>query len=122
MAARPGWWIGALLCASVLPGRNAKAQVVTLFENDSVRVSRATIRAGTTTPLHTHTLPHVTYVESGGTLRIRHPDGRVDTVVVATGSVYWGKVETHVAENPGPTDVVLITVDLKPSPSRKPPN
>ena len=91
MSAGPGWWIGPLLCASVLSARNARAQVVTLFENDSVRVFRATIRAGTTTPLHTHTLPHVTYIESGGTLRIRHPDGRVEAVVLATGSVYWGK-------------------------------
>ena len=122
MPIRPRWWIGALLCVAVLSARSARAQVVTLFENDSVRVFRATIRAGTSTPLHTHVLPHVTYVESGGTLRIRHPDGRLDTVVLATGSAYWGKVETHVAENTGPTDVVLITVELKPSPSRQPPN
>lgn len=65
---------------------SAKAQVVDLMENDSVRVFRATIKAGTTTSMHTHALPRATYVESGGTLRIRHPDGRVDTLVLTTGS------------------------------------
>jgi hypothetical protein len=37
-----------------------------------------------------------------------------------TGTAYWGKVETHAAENTGETDIILITVDLKKPPQAKP--
>jgi hypothetical protein len=105
----------ALLLIGV--ARPLHAQGKTLFENDSVRVFEATIKAGThNASFHTHAHPHVTYVQSGGTLHIRHQDGSVAVLVLKTGEAYWGKVETHAADNPGSTDVVLITVDLKPRP------
>lgn len=100
----------------------ARAQVVTLLENDTVRVFSATFKVGYSSPLHTHTLPHATYVASGGTLQLRRPDGHADTLRLKTGTAYWGKVETHIADNIGTTEVVLVTVDLKPRAPRKPPN
>jgi quercetin dioxygenase-like cupin family protein len=115
-------WFAFCICAISLPTTALRAQVVQLLDNDSVRVFRATIRAGTSTGPHTHSLPHATYVEKGGTLVIRRPDGTSDTVKAATGSAYWGKVETHTADNIGPSDVVLITVELKRPQARQSPN
>lgn len=121
MSAKPRWYAFALLGAGLLASRVAHAQVVTLLENDTVRVYQATIKAGTSTAQHTHSLPHVTYVQSGGTLQIRRPSGPPDTLRLVTGSAYWGKVETHITDNIGPTDVVLVTTDLKPPRARRTP-
>ena len=114
-------WIVPLVFIAFGSVPTAGAQVVTLLENDSVRVSSATFKVGYSSPLHTHTLPHATYVASGGTLQLRRPDGHVDTLRLKTGIAYWGKVETHIADNIGATEIVLVTVDLKPLPPRKSP-
>ena len=114
-------WIVPFVWTAIGSVPTARAQVVTLLENDSVRVFSARFKVGYSTQLHTHALPHATYVASGGTLQVRHPDGHVDTLRLKTGTAYWGKVETHTADNIGPTEVVLVTVDLKPLAPRKPP-
>ena len=114
-------WIVPLVLTAIGSVPTARAQVVTLLENDSVRVFSATFKVGYSSPLHTHALPHATYVASGGTLQIRRPDGHADTLRLKTGTAYWGKVETHIADNIGATEVVLVTVDLKPPTRRKPP-
>jgi quercetin dioxygenase-like cupin family protein len=103
----------------VTANETAQAQVKVLFENDSVRVTMATIKAHTTTPVHTHALPHVTYVQSGGELTLHYADSTTTAVSMKTGTAYWGKVETHAAENTGETDVILITVDLKKPPQAR---
>ena len=121
MSSKPQWYAFALLGAGLLAPRIAHTQSVTLLENDTVRVFQATIKAGTSTAQHTHPLPHVTYVQSGGTLQIRRPSGAPDTLRLVTGSAYWGKVETHITDNIGPTDVVLVTTDLKPPRARRTP-
>src|SRR5689334_12665471 len=46
-----------------------------VFENDEVRVLEITIRAGTTTPLHTHLVPTVTYRLSGSDFVRRDEQG-----------------------------------------------
>ena len=114
-------WIVPFVWTAIGSVPTARAQVVTLLENDSVRVFSATFKVGYSSPLHTHTLPHATYVASGGTLQLRTPDGHVDTLRLKTGTAYSGKLETHIADNIGATEVVLVTVDLKPLPPRKPP-
>ena len=114
--------IAPLVWMAICSVPTARAQVVNLLENDSVRVFSATFKVGFSSPLHTHALPHATYVASGGTLRIRHPDGHADTLRMKTGTAYWGKVETHIADNIGTTEVVLVTTDLKPLAPRKPPS
>ena len=114
-------WILPFVLTAIGSVPTARAQVVPLLENDSLRVFSATFKVGYSSPLHTHTLPHATYVASGGTLQLRTPDGHVDTLRLKTGTAYWGKVETHIADNIGATEVVLVTVDLKPLPPRKPP-
>lgn len=90
-----------------------QAQVKVLFENDSVRVTMATIKARATTPVHTHAHPNVTYVQNGGELKLHYADSSTRRLRLETGTAYWGRVETHATENIGATDVVLITVDLK---------
>lgn len=48
-----------------------------LFENDRVRVLETLVRAGDTTPVHTHLPPTVLYVLSGSHFIRRDPDGAV---------------------------------------------
>ena len=114
-------WFVPLVWSAIASVPTARAQVVTLLENDSVRVFSATFKVGYSSPLHGHALPHATYVASGGTLQIRHAGGGVDTLHLKTGTAYWGKVETHIADNIGTTEIVLVSVDLKPLVPRKPP-
>lgn len=114
-------WILPFVLTAIGSASTARAQLVTLLENDSVRVFSATFKVGYSSPLHTHALPHTTYVASGGTLQLRRSDGHVDTLRLKTGTAYWGRVETHIADNIGATEVVLVTVDLKSPALRKPP-
>lgn len=121
MSVSSHWFAVALVGAGLVSAHAVHAQVVTLLDNDTVRVYQATIKAGTSTAEHTHALPHATYVQSGGTLQIRRKSAPPDTLRLASGSAYWGKVETHITDNIGPTDVVLITTELKPRPARRTP-
>ncbi len=126
---RFGSWI--LVLTSVLPGA-ARAQVTTLLENDQVRVYEATFKLGFKTPQHTHPGNEVTYVLSGGRLKVTLPDGTTRVADLTTGQVGWRATpETHIAENVGDTEVNLLTVQLKqpagkkaaqPSALRTPPN
>ena len=93
-----------------------------IFEDEVVRVLETTIRAGDTTPLHTHLTPTVLYVVSGSHFIRRGEDG---TVVVDTPTdpdfvmprvLYAPGIPRHTLENPGPDDLVLIGVELKGTP------
>ena len=90
-----------------------------LFENDRVRVLETTIRAGDTTPLHSHLAPTVMYVISGSSMIRRD---RVGTILVDTRAepsfamprvMYSPGNPLHTIENPGPDDLVVIGVELK---------
>jgi hypothetical protein len=86
----------------------------TLLENEQVRVYEATLKAGEKEAgFHTHKFPYVTYVQSGGNLILRYPDGTTNTREFKTGEASWGKVETHAADNPGTADVRLMIIELK---------
>ena len=90
-----------------------------LFENDEVRVIETTVKAGDTTPVHTHPKT-VMYVVSG-THFVRRDDS--DQVMVDTRdqgesfvmpSVIWSDgTPPHVIENPGEDDLIVIGVELK---------
>ena len=67
MSVSSHWFAVALVGAGLVSAHAVHAQVVTLLDNDTVRVYQATIKAGTSTAEHTHALPHATYVQSGGT-------------------------------------------------------
>lgn len=89
-----------------------------LFENDVVRVLRTTIRAGDTTPVHSHLTPTVSYVLSGSHLIRRDPDGAVMLDTIGDPSFVMAPVQfspgtpLHTIENPGPDDLVVINVEL----------
>lgn len=90
-----------------------------LFENDEVRVIETTVKAGDTTPLHTHPKT-VMYVVSGDHFIRRDQSDQVmvDTREHGEGyvlpSVIWSDgTPPHVIENPGEMDLVVIGVEIK---------
>lgn len=90
-----------------------------LFENEVVRVLQTTIRAGDTTPLHTHLAPTVLYVVSGSHFVRRDEGGTVlvdtteDPSFVLPRVLFAPAIPRHTLENPGPDDLVVIGVELK---------
>lgn len=90
-----------------------------VFENDVVRVLEITIRAGTTTPLHTHLVPTVTYRISGSDFirRDEHGstmfDSRADPDAGVPRVSFTPSTPRHTIENIGDDDLVVIGVELK---------
>ncbi len=97
-----------------------------IFENDVVRVLETTIRAGDTTPLHTHLTPTVLYVVSGSHFVRRDETGsvlvdtRADPDFVMPRVLYAPGIRRHTLENPGPDGLVLVGVELKGTPADRP--
>jgi mannose-6-phosphate isomerase-like protein (cupin superfamily) len=95
-----------------------------LFENDVVRVIETTIRAGDTTPVHTHLAPTAMYVVSGSQFLRRAPDGavmldtRADPAFVLPQVMYSPGTPAHTLENTGSDDLVVIGVELLDRPTR----
>jgi mannose-6-phosphate isomerase-like protein (cupin superfamily) len=89
-----------------------------LFENEVVRVIETTIRAGDTTPVHTHLAPTAMYVVSGSHFLRRDPEGAVmldtrsDPAFVLPQAMYSPGTPAHTLENTGPDDLVVIGVEL----------
>lgn len=103
-----------LITLPLIPQHAAAAELKTLLENDQVRVYEATIKAGEKeSGFHTHALPYVSYVQSGGKLDLRYPNGPPKTLELKTGEANWGNVETHAADNPGTADIRLMIIELK---------
>jgi mannose-6-phosphate isomerase-like protein (cupin superfamily) len=90
-----------------------------IFENDAVRVLETTIRAGETTPLHTHLTPQLMYVVSGSHFvrRDEHGVTMVDTRASPDFTMprvlYSSGTPLHTIENTGPDDLVVIGVEVK---------
>lgn len=104
----------SIMILPCIPQQAAAAELKTLLENDQVRVVEATIKAGEKeSGFHTHKLPYVNYVQSGGTLNLRYPDGTTKTMELKTGEVSWGRVETHAGDNLGTADIRLVIIELK---------
>lgn len=90
-----------------------------IFENDEVRVLETTIKAGETTPLHTHFAPTVSYVISGSHFRRRDEHGEIVLDTRATPGfvlprvLFSASIPRHTLENTGADDLHLIGVELK---------
>jgi quercetin dioxygenase-like cupin family protein len=83
-----------------------------LLENDYVRVVEYSIKPGERDNPHTHP-PKVSYVASGGSLRITLRDTSFVTNDT-TGEVSWrGNVPWHFAENVGTTPMRIILFEVK---------
>lgn len=83
-----------------------------LLENDRMRVVEYSIKPGERDQPHTHP-PKVSYVASGGSLRITLGD----TSFISndsTGEVSWrGRVPRHFAENVGTTSIRILLFEVK---------
>jgi len=91
-----------------------------LLENEAVRVLETRIPAGDTAPLHTHRWPSVHYIIRWSDFVRRDPEGNivVDTRVVdskaAAQTAVWSEpLPPHSLENVGPTEIRLVSVELK---------
>jgi hypothetical protein len=86
------------------------------FENDKLRVLDYNSRPGMGVcgnGMHSHPA-HLTVVLSGGSVRIRTPDGKtVEQRDIPDGVVFWSEAETHITENIGGSHVRSLIVELK---------
>jgi hypothetical protein len=86
-----------------------------VLENDRVIVKDATFYPGDTAPgMHTHKLPHVGVIIDGGTLVMRSPDGKTETLDLKRGGA--GYREANVTHEPiakGTSPIRVIEVELK---------
>lgn len=84
-----------------------------LLENEYVRVIRYEIKPGESEEIHTHP-PKLSYVLTGGTLRIVPEEGAAFEVTETAGSAVWrGAFGKHHAENIGATGVEILLVEVK---------
>jgi hypothetical protein len=86
------------------------------FENDRLRVLDYNSRPGMGVcgdGMHSHP-PHLTVVVSGGSVRIKTPDGKtVEQRNVPVGAVFWSEAETHSVENISGSNVRTLIIELK---------
>lgn len=84
-----------------------------LLENEHVRVVEYKLAPGEADVWHTHPAK-VSYVASGGELRIYLGDGTTFDVTEKTGEAAWSDaVGRHYVENIGKTPVHIILVEVK---------
>jgi len=86
------------------------------FENDKLRVLDFNSRPGMGicgNGMHSHPA-HLTVVVSGGSVRIKTPDGKtVEQHDVPAGVVFWSEAETHNVENISGSNVRSLIIELK---------
>jgi hypothetical protein len=106
---------GARLGARVEAQAAQKNTSKVVLENDRVIVKDATFYPGDTAPgMHTHKLPHVGVIIDGGTLVMRSPDGKIETLDLKRGGA--GYREANVTHEPiakGTSPIRVIEVELK---------
>jgi quercetin dioxygenase-like cupin family protein len=84
-----------------------------LLENPHVRVIEYVLLAGERDQWHTHP-PKVSYVASGGTLRITTEDGQSFLTDEKAGSATWmDTLGRHFAQNVGETPVRILLIEVK---------
>jgi quercetin dioxygenase-like cupin family protein len=84
-----------------------------LLENQHVRVIEYVLLPGERDQWHTHP-PKVSYVVTGGTLRITAEDGQSFLTDEKTGSATWmDTLGRHYAQNVGTTPVRIVLVEIK---------
>jgi beta-alanine degradation protein BauB len=86
------------------------------LENDKLRVLDYNSRPGMGVcgdGMHSHP-PHLTVVVSGGSVRIKTPDGKTaEQRDIPAGVVFWSEAETHSVENISGSNVRSLIVELK---------
>src|SRR5579863_1410491 len=83
-------------------------------DNDSVRVLKAVQQPHQPTALHEHVFNRVMIYLDGGTLEVRHQNGRVEKQTFKPGEVAWSTAGgMHVSENVGAVPVTVVEIELK---------
>lgn len=86
------------------------------FENDMLRVLDYNSRPGMGVcgnGMHSHPA-HLTIVVTGGSVRIRTPDGKTtEQIDIPVGAVFWSEAETHVTENISGSNLRSFIIELK---------
>ena len=86
-----------------------------IVENQKVKIARWVLKPGEGTPLHTHTLDHVSVVIRGSTLRDVAADGTAKENVQKAGDAVFvpGTGRTHSFANAGKDTFESISIELK---------
>jgi quercetin dioxygenase-like cupin family protein len=84
-----------------------------LFENDRVKVLKATFEPGKSDKMHNH-FPMTAYVASGGKVEVTLPDGTVNERNIPSGAtIHNPKKDTHQVKNIGDSIVEVYLVERK---------
>jgi quercetin dioxygenase-like cupin family protein len=94
------------------PVKVAPSMYQSLFENDRVRVCKATQRPGEKAPMHSHP-NHLAYFLDGGRVTFAYPDGKAKDLDVKAGSATWIPGESHEVENSGDAAMEVLVVEIK---------
>jgi hypothetical protein len=116
-----GLALAALISGGARFGARVEAQAAqkntskVVLENDRVIVKDATFYPGDKAPgMHTHKLPHVGVIIDGGTLVMRSPDGKIETMNLQRGGVGYREANvTHEPMAQGTSPIRVIEVELK---------
>jgi len=86
-----------------------------ILENQKVKVQRWVLKPGEGTPLHTHTLDHISVVLQGSLVKDMGTDGTFKTVEEKSGQVAYipGTGRTHSFANVGSTTLESLSIELK---------
>jgi quercetin dioxygenase-like cupin family protein len=83
-----------------------------ILENEKIRVLKAQIKPGETTPMHSHP-DHIICSLKDQKFKVHTSEGEGQEVELNFGDVlYFGPV-THAVENTGKTDAIALVIELK---------
>lgn len=83
------------------------------FENDRVRVFRATIGPHAVAPMHEHSLNRINIFLTDQDFRSTDSSGKVSIVKHKAGDVVWGTPTTHTEENLSDQPFDVVTIEIK---------
>jgi hypothetical protein len=112
-------FLGAILLIPIgtLTSQQTTQQRIPQFENDEVRVWKATVMPHAPLAMHTHDHPRVIVALSGGTMKIVNENGPSEVQKWETGKAYWLSIEEgkkrHADANEGDKPIEVMVVELK---------
>lgn len=110
--------VALMLCAAASPAlaqdavKVAPKTYTVVFENDQVRVLRATLNPGDKVPMHDHP-NHVIVPLDTVTTRFGLPDGKSVDAAMKTGEPIWSDATKHAPESTSKQTARVIIIELK---------
>ena len=118
--AAPPIILGICIAVHAFQAPSGGAKIVptqTVVDNPQVTIERNVLEPGESTPVLTHTLPHVTVVIQGSTIHIVNANGTTTDKLRTAGFVAYdapsGKPNPHTVINAGNTKFEMLTIELK---------